>query len=190
MRLFTPIRSRPPQIRGVLATTVRSEDAQVLCAEVMKLLKKEAIEIVSPAQSESGFYSCYFFVPKKRRRPATYSRSQTPELRPGEKVVQDDHFETILSQICLGDWFMLLDLKDANFHIQVAPHHRRFLRFAFEGVAYQYKVLPFGLSHFYTMHGCGSLPSETDGNPHTQLPQRLAHSGPVAGAFGITDPPP
>ncbi len=94
MRLFTPIRSRPPQIRGVLATTVRSEDAQVLCAEVMKLLKKEAIEIVSPAQSESGFYSRYFFVPKKRRRPATYSRSQTPELRPGEKVVQDDHFET------------------------------------------------------------------------------------------------
>ncbi len=89
---------------------------------------------------------------------------------------------------------MLLDLKDANFHIQVAPHHRRFLRFAFEGVAYQYKVLPFGLSpaslHFYTMHGCGSLPSEMDGNPHTQLPQQLAHSGPVAGGFDITDPPP
>ncbi len=36
--------------------------------------------------------------------------------------------------------------KDAYFHIQVAPHHRRFLRFEFEGVAYQYKVLPFGLS--------------------------------------------
>ncbi len=52
----------------------------------------------------------------------------------------------ILSQICLGDWFMSLDLKDAYFHIQVAPHHRRFLRFVFEGVAYQYKVLPFGLS--------------------------------------------
>ncbi len=27
-----------------------------------------------------------------------------------------------------------------------SPHHRRFLRFAFEGVAYQYKVLPFGPS--------------------------------------------
>ncbi len=27
-----------------------------------------------------------------------------------------------------------------------SPHHRRFLRFAFEGVAYQYKVLPFVLS--------------------------------------------
>ncbi len=41
---------------------------------------------------------------------------------------------------------MSLDLKDAYFLIQVAPHHRRFLRFAFKGVAYQYKVLPFGLS--------------------------------------------
>ncbi len=52
----------------------------------------------------------------------------------------------ILSQIRTGDWFCSLDLKDAYFHIQIAPHHRRFLRFAFEGVAYQYTVLPFGLS--------------------------------------------
>ncbi len=52
----------------------------------------------------------------------------------------------ILSQIHPGDWFMPLDLKDAYFDIQVAPHHRRFLRFAFEGVAYQYTVLLFGLS--------------------------------------------
>ncbi len=36
-----------------------------------------------------------------------------------------------------------------------------------------------------------ALPSETDGNPHTQLPRRLAHSGPVAGGFDIAqDPPP
>ncbi len=32
--------------------------------------------------------------PQERRRPVTYSRSQTPESRPDEKVVQDDHFET------------------------------------------------------------------------------------------------
>ncbi len=51
----------------------------------------------------------------------------------------------ILPQICPGDWFMSLDLKDAYFHIQVAPHHRRLLRFTFKGVAFQYKVLSFGL---------------------------------------------
>ncbi len=57
-----------------------------------------AIEIVPPAKSESGFYRRYFLIPpqkpQKRRRPATYSGSQTPELCPDEKVVQDDHFET------------------------------------------------------------------------------------------------
>ncbi len=42
-----------------------------------------------------------------------------------------------------------------------------------------------GSPHFYTMHGCGSLPSAKDGNPHTQLPRRLAHSSPVAGGFNI-----
>ncbi len=46
-----------------------------------------------------------------------------------------------LKQICPDDWFMSLDLKDAYFHIQVAPHPRRFLRFTFQGVANQYKVL-------------------------------------------------
>ncbi len=49
----------------MLVTTVCSEDAQVVRAEVMNLLEKGAIEIVHPAQTESGFYSRYFLVPKK-----------------------------------------------------------------------------------------------------------------------------
>ncbi|KAI2664097.1 Gag-Pol polyprotein [Labeo rohita] len=58
---------------------------------------------------------------------------------------QDDHIEADpLAHTPRG--LVSLDLKDAYFHIQIAPHHRRFLRFAFEGVAYQYTVLPFGLS--------------------------------------------
>ncbi len=41
------------------------------------------------------------------------------------------------------------------------------------------------------MHGCGSLPSVTDGNLHPPLPRRLAHSGSVRGSFNIAqDPPP
>ncbi len=48
-----------------------------------------------------------------------------------------------------------------------------------------------GSPHFYMIHVCGSLPSATEGNLHTQLPRRLAHSGPVAGGFNIAlDTPP
>ncbi len=137
---------RPPRFRGVVATTVRSEDAQVLRAEVMNLLVKGAIEVVPPAQSESGFYSRYFLVPKKDGglRPILELRLLNHALT--KRLFWMITLKQILSQIRPGDWFMSLDLKDAYFHIQVAPHHRRFLRFSFEGVAYQYKVLPFGLS--------------------------------------------
>ncbi len=60
---------RPPHFSSVVSTSVQSENAHVLCSEVMILLEKGAIEIVPPAQSESGFYSHYFLDPKKDGGP-------------------------------------------------------------------------------------------------------------------------
>ncbi len=112
---------------------------------VMNLLEKGAIEIVPPARVR--LLQPLHPRPQKRRRPATYSRSQTPESRPDENVIQDDHFETDpLANIPRGLVYVagserrILSYPDRFFH------HRRFLRFAFEGMAYQYQVLPFGLS--------------------------------------------
>ncbi|KAI2654623.1 Transposon Ty3-G Gag-Pol polyprotein [Labeo rohita] len=137
---------RPPRFSGVVPTVVMSRDAHVLHSEVMILLEKGAIEVVHPAQSDSGFYSRYFLVPKKdgTLRPILDLRRLNQALmrRPFKMLT----LKQILSHVRSGDWFLSLDLKDAYFHIQIAPHHRRFLRFAFEGVAYQYTVLPFGLS--------------------------------------------
>ncbi|KAI2656961.1 Transposon Ty3-G Gag-Pol polyprotein [Labeo rohita] len=137
---------RPPRFSGVVPTVVMSRDAHVLRSEVMILLEKGAIEVVHPAQSDSGFYSRYFLVPKKdgTLRPILDLRRLNQALmrRPFKMLT----LKQILLHVRSGDWFLSLDLKDAYFHIQIAPHHRRFLRFAFEGVAYQYTVLPFGLS--------------------------------------------
>ncbi|KAI2646175.1 Transposon Ty3-G Gag-Pol polyprotein [Labeo rohita] len=52
----------------------------------------------------------------------------------------------VVSQIRSEDWFVTIDLKDAYFHVSILPQHRKFLRFAFRGEAYQYRVLPFGLA--------------------------------------------
>ncbi|KAI2647549.1 Transposon Ty3-G Gag-Pol polyprotein [Labeo rohita] len=52
----------------------------------------------------------------------------------------------VVSQIRSEDWFVTIDLKDAYFHVSILPQHRKFLRFAFRGKAYQYRVLPFGLA--------------------------------------------
>ncbi len=52
----------------------------------------------------------------------------------------------IVPQIRSEDWFFTIDLKDAYFHRSILPFFRKFLRFAFGGKAYQYRVLPFGLA--------------------------------------------
>ena len=52
----------------------------------------------------------------------------------------------VLQAVARQSWFTSIDLKDAYFHVPIAPHHWPYLRFAFEGRAYQYRVLPFGLS--------------------------------------------
>ncbi|KAK5883800.1 hypothetical protein CesoFtcFv8_020091 [Champsocephalus esox] len=45
-----------------------------------------------------------------------------------------------------GDWYISIDLKDDYFHITIIPKHRKFLRFSFQGIAYQFNRLPFGYS--------------------------------------------
>ncbi len=137
---------RPPKYRGIHSTTVRAADAPILRAEIAVLLAKDAIEPVPPADMRSGFYSPYFVVPKKSGglRPIL-------DLRVLNRALHRLPFKMLTPKRIFGcvrprDWFAAIDLKDAYFHVSILPRHRPFLRFAFEGRAYQYKVLPFGLS--------------------------------------------
>ncbi len=137
---------RPPKYRGIHFTTVRAADAPILQAEIAVLLAKDAIEPVPPADMRSGFYSPYFIVPKKGGglRPIL-------DLRVLNRALHRLPFKMLTPKRIFGcvrpqDWFAAIDLKDAYFHVSILPCHRPFLRFAFKGRAYQYKVLPFGLS--------------------------------------------
>ncbi len=137
---------RPPKFRGIRFTSVLSKDAPVLRAEVAVLLAKDAIEPVPPTEMKSGFYSPYFIVPKKGGglRPILDLRVLNRALHklPFRMLTQRRIFQCVRPL----DWFAAIDLKDAYFHVSILPRHRPFLRFAFEGRAYQYKALPFGLS--------------------------------------------
>ncbi len=132
---------------------------------------KGAMKIVPLVNSESGFYSRYFLVPKKDggfRPILDFRRLNQARMRRPFRMLT---LKQILAQIQPEDWFLSVDLKDAYFHIRIAPRHRPFLRFAFEGVAYQYTVLPLDClwpTHFYEVRRCSSFPSETDGNLQTE----------------------
>ncbi len=139
-------RCRPPRFNGVVQSLTLPQNVQVLRQEVYNLLEKGAIEKVPPSERENRFYSRYFVIPKRDGglRPIL-------DLRPINRALGKHPFrmltlKQILVQIRPGDWFASVDLKDAFFHIQIAPYHRWFLRFDFEGTAYQYSVLPFGLA--------------------------------------------
>ncbi len=161
---------RPPKFRGIRFTSVKAVDAPVLCAEIAVLLAKNAIEPVPPADIRSGFYSPYFIVPVPKKsgglRPIL-------DLRVLNRALHKLPFKM----------FAAIDLKDAYFHVSILPRHRPFLRFAFEGRAYQYKVPPLELSlspRFFTKRtGCA----------HPQLPRRLAHTCTVSRAVVRTQGP-
>lgn len=57
----------PTPFRRILTSQAPRESPQVLQEEISPLLHKGVIEIVSPEETHSGFYSRYFLVPKKRR---------------------------------------------------------------------------------------------------------------------------
>ncbi len=88
------------------------------------------------------------------------SRSQAHQQNALQASVQNDIAGTDPGANSPRGLVASVVLKDAYFHIQIAPHHRRFLRFALKGTAYQYPVLLFGLAlapaHFLEVHGRSS----------------------------------
>lgn len=138
--------SVPPSFSGVIHSRARGTEASILQQEIEALKHKGAIRIVPPGQCQAGFYSRYFLVPKKGGglRPIMDLRALNKYLR--TYTFRMLTHTTLVRFVRQGDWFVSIDLKDAYFHIPIYPPHRKYLRFAFQGVVYEYTVLPFGLS--------------------------------------------
>ncbi len=80
-----------------------------------------------------------------------------------------------------------MDLKDAYFHIQIAPHHRRFsevcCQLSRKSTAFQYTVLPSGLLWPHALSKCinAALTPQIEWKEHPQLSGRLADFSSVPG---------
>ncbi len=148
VRLHTSVWAEsPPLFDGVQLKVVNSASkASVLEQEISSLLLKGAIEEIPQSDIEQGFFSCYFLIPKRDSGLRLILNLHHLNLSLYKGKFKMLMLKTIMSQIQRGDWFIIIDLKDAYFHIQVVRRHMKFLRFAFGGKAYQYKVLPFGLA--------------------------------------------
>ncbi len=138
---------RPPPNTGVRPTLIRNPKHLItLTAEIKSLLQKQAIEVAHGPDQLNGFFSRYFLIPKKDGgiRPILDLRDLNVFLKrlPFHMLRVAD----VIRAVNRNDWFVTIDLRDAYYHIPIAAHHRRFLRFHVNGVTYQFRVLPFGLA--------------------------------------------
>ncbi|MES9880852.1 MAG: reverse transcriptase domain-containing protein [Sedimenticola sp.] len=118
----------------------------LLAEEVSAMLAKNAIEPVTPRHSTRGFFSRLFLVRKKTggwRPVIDLSRLNRFIVTPHFKMETLDTVRLLLNK---GDWASSLDLRDAYFHVPIHPRSRKYLRFVFQGVVYQFRALPFGLA--------------------------------------------
>jgi len=134
-----PLTSSPPPLGYQLHHPLFAE----LRAQLQIMLAKQAIEEVP--DSSPGFYSRLFLAPKKNGewRPVIDLSSLNHYMSPPH--FQMETVQSIMLCTELDKWATSIDLKDAFFHIPVAPRHRKYLRFAVDGRHFQFRALPFGL---------------------------------------------
>ena len=53
--------------------------------------------------------------------------------------------DMIRASLTPRDWVSSVDLSDTYYHLSIKPRFRKYFRFMFEGVVYQYRAIPFGL---------------------------------------------
>jgi len=136
-----------PPFNGVRETPLnKGPHQEVLIPEVQNLLEKGAIEPVPPDQENEGFYSTFFMVTKK-----TGGWRPILNLKPLNKYIASKTFKmeslrSVRKALEPEDWMISIDLQDAYMHIPIHKDFRIYLRFKIGGQAYQFVVLPFGLS--------------------------------------------
>ncbi len=124
--------------------THNSDKFLVLQNAVQEMLEKGALERIQ--DDTAGFYSRMFVVPKKngKWRPII-------DLSPLNKMIDIKKFRmetpaSVLQAVFRGQWMTSIDLTDAYFHIPIKQTSRKYLRFRFQGVTYQFTCLCFGIS--------------------------------------------
>ena len=136
-----------PPFTGQVSTQLQSNvETQALTKELEDLLAKGVVEIVPPHLADEGYYSPYFLVQKKcgSLRPILNLRAFNKFVAKDKNKFKMLKIPTLLAMVQPGDWLSSIDLKDAFQHIPVAGCHRKYFRFRYKGVCYQYTRLPFG----------------------------------------------
>jgi hypothetical protein len=114
--------------------------------EIKSLLEKRVIFPLSQS-CLPGFWSRMFLTPKPKPgewRPILNLKTLNKFLY--RKTFKMDTLSFLRSCLRHGLYATSIDLKDAYLHLAVAEQHQIYLRFSYNGISYQFRAMPFGLT--------------------------------------------
>ena len=118
------------------------------CADTIQAyMSKKVLELVPECERGEGLYQVFFPVPKKNPgewRGCLDARPVNAELRYEKFKMEGLH--TVKSLLRRDDWLTSIDVADAYPHVLIHPEDRRYVRFIWEGVHYQFRAVCFGLA--------------------------------------------
>lgn len=140
--LSLDLKEEPRAPRIPFSPLMDPNQLEVCRKELLEMLGKEAV--VKVGEADRCFVSGFFVISKLSDglRPIANLKHLNQFL-----VYRKFRMEGISNLKELGgEWFTIIDLKDAYFSIPVNAHHQPFLQILFEGQIFQFICLPFGLS--------------------------------------------
>ena len=122
-------------------------DRDALDSALASFVDRQIIERVPALDCDDSYVSNVFPVMKKDGLSARVILN----LRPLNKCIVYRHFkmdslQSVLPLIKKDNYFASIDLVDAYFSVPVAPSERKWLRFLWNGVLFQYTCMPQGLT--------------------------------------------
>ena len=136
--------SHPRQAHEPACHHFSKDETESLESEIQTMLGKGAISLV--ANHRDGFLSTIFLVPKKDggHRPII-------NLKRVNQFIPHHHFKMegihmLKDLLKQGDFMAKIDVKDAYFAVPISEPDRKYLRFRWRNIIYQFNCLPFGLS--------------------------------------------
>lgn len=139
-----PFECEPTQSSQPENNTFSKKEIMLISLEVNKLLQLGAIEPCEPIQNQ--FLSSIFLHPK-----ADGTWRFILNLKKLNKFINTTHFKLedirTATRLMSPNCFMAnIDLKNAYYSLSVEKPCRKYLRFKFQNVIYEFTCLPFGLS--------------------------------------------
>lgn len=141
-----PFVSPPNQkAHGAVQPKFSTKEKLQLHAEIDHLISQGAVRACAPCKGQ--FISPYFLVDKSNGK-----KRFVLNLKGLNKFINPPHFKmedgrTVIKLINKDCYLTKIDLKDAYFAVPIDIKFRKYLRFQFDGVLYEFLALPFGLSY-------------------------------------------